>query len=311
VISDANVRLTIVVLSYERAEALSRALASVVADAPENSQIIVVDNNSSRQEAIKAAIRPFQSRLQFIQNPVNIGFAGGMNTGLRLAKGEFTYFTEDDIVLEHGVLTQLVGALEGERGIGLVGPLMLNDQSGTIRFCGARLDIGAGLGSIKFLSHTATSLGNAPVETDFLPGASMLARTDLLRELGGFREDFFMYGEDVELCARVRLEGLRILMLPTARIRHIESAGSVTTNPLVSYHKLKNLFFLHVLHANTRDLPLFVIRYLKYLTIGSSTLQWSTRRRALRASLENLPRLLSDRRHLRRKMERHRLGSAP
>src|SRR5205085_1414228 len=85
-------------------------------------------------------------------------------------------------------------------------------------------------------------------------------RTDYLRRLGGFREEFFLYMEDVELCARVRRRGDPITIVPRAKAYHFEPPeGPVPAS--VEYHKLKNFVTTYLLHAPGRVLPEFACRY--------------------------------------------------
>jgi GT2 family glycosyltransferase len=99
-----------------------------------------------------------------------------------------------------------------------------------------------------------------PFETMYLPGAAIAARTSLLREMGGFNPEFFMYGEDVELCARTLKKGLKIAIVPAARVYH-HDPPDVPVSTLVNFHKQKNLAALYLLHAPARVLPMFVARY--------------------------------------------------
>jgi GT2 family glycosyltransferase len=94
----------------------------------------------------------------------------------------------------------------------------------------------------------------------YLPGAMIAARTNELRELGGFRRDFFMYGEDVELCARVLERGRAISIVPAARVHHHEPPDQPEPARL-SFHKQKNFAALYMLHAPLNVLPGFFVRY--------------------------------------------------
>jgi GT2 family glycosyltransferase len=87
------------------------------------------------------------------------------------------------------------------------------------------------------------------------------ARTTVLRALGGFRPDFFMYGEDVELCARVLETGRTIDIVPAARVYHHEPPERPEP-AMVAFHKQKNLAALYMLHAPLTVLPAFFARYI-------------------------------------------------
>jgi GT2 family glycosyltransferase len=77
--------------------------------------------------------------------------------------------------------------------------------------------------------------------------------------LGAFRDEFFMYGEDVEFCLRVRRCGLEIVVVPEARVTHEEPTPRVPT--AIEFHKIKNFASLYFIHAPLTVLPVFVLRY--------------------------------------------------
>jgi len=81
-----------------------------------------------------------------------------------------------------------------------------------------------------------------------------------LRALGGFRSEFFMYLEDVELCLRARRHGIPIAVVPLARAVHLPpNAGPASLR--LEYHKFKNLLATYLLHAPLRALPAVAARY--------------------------------------------------
>jgi GT2 family glycosyltransferase len=89
----------------------------------------------------------------------------------------------------------------------------------------------------------------------------LLTRTDFLRSLGGFREEFFMYTEAVELCLRAARAGRRLAVVPRARAAHFEPPEGVAGPSALEFHKLKNFLALYLLHAPARVLPEFFCRY--------------------------------------------------
>lgn len=281
-------RLTIVVLSYNRPELLDRALQSIAAQTFGDRDVIVIDNPSPESARIREVVGAFPD-VRLIANAWNSGFTGGMNQGLAEAAGEFIYLTEDDIEMDCECLAMLVGFLEDHPEVGLAGPVMWNLRTPTIRCAGGRFT----LGSIYQMRINAAGQGDltetAPFETMYLPGAMILARTSTLRAIGGFHPDFFMYGEDVELCARTLKKGLNIAIVPKARVYHHDPPDAPVST-LLAFHKQKNLAALYLLHAPARVLPMFVARYvildgIRRLLTNRSTLptwikawSWAARR---------------------------------
>jgi GT2 family glycosyltransferase len=252
-------KVTIVVLSHNRPELLEKALQSIAEQTCDGCEVLVIDNASPLSPRIRDIVHRFKD-VQLIANVTNRGFTGGMNQGLAQANGEFVYLTEDDIELERECVATLVDYLRADSAVALAGPVMWNRGRPTIRCAGGSFT----LGPVYQLHVTAagdTQLAHTqPFETMYIPGAMIAARTATLRELEGFRSDFFMYGEDVELCARVRERGWRMAIVPRARVFHHEPLNQ-PESPAIRFHKQKNLAALYMLHAPWRVLPEFFARY--------------------------------------------------
>jgi hypothetical protein len=139
-----------------------------------------------------------------------------------------------------------------------------------------------------------------PFDVNYLTGSSMFSRGEFWRTFKGFREDYFMYSDDVELCARVAKAGGRMSVVPQAKAYHFEALKKAA-NREMSYHQVKNFFSLYLLHAPLRNLPEFAIRYivggaLKSL-LGRSEIDSRTFFHALFWVARKTPSLVSERRN--------------
>ncbi len=221
-----------------------------------------------------------------------------MNAGIAAARGDFIYLTEDDIEMDTGCISALVSYLLEHPGAGLAGAMMLNHDDGTIRCAGGQVELG------KTFSMKVIGAGEAPAATasvdpypvSYLPGASMMASRELFAALAGFRDDFFMYMEDVELCCRVLQRGLDIVLVPDARVVHHRPDDSPSAR--LEYCKIRNLATLYFIHAPLRVIPEFVLRYGLIGSIramGSGPRAAFTHLRAWASALLHAPRLLARR----------------
>lgn len=288
--------VTVVVLSYDRPALLERALRSIAQQTYRHTEVIVVDNRSASSDRVAAIVTQFPAA-RLIALDENAGFTGGMNRGLAEATGAMVYFTEDDIELNPDCLAELVHYLEQHPEVALAGPVMLNSGSGTVRYAGGHFQLGA------VYRMTLSELGpggrtpSEPFPTGYLPGAMICARGAFMHQIGGFRSDFFMYSEDVELCARVLEVPATIAIVPTACVQHHEPV-SAPASALIEFHKQKNFAAVYLLHAPFRVLPMF---FLRYGAFGFLELVLKDRRRLpvfVRAwwwVARNTPRLLADR----------------
>jgi GT2 family glycosyltransferase len=288
--------VTVVVLSYNRPELLEKALQSITAQSCQDVEILVVDNRSPQSARVAELVRGFHG-VRLAANATNVGFTGGMNQGLALARGKYVYLTEDDLELAPDCLARLVEYLEDHPETALAGPVMWNVRTPSIRCAGGDFELRstyrmrvAGVGQNDLPAA-------APYRTHFLAGAMIAGRVSELRRLGGFHPDFFMYGEDVELCARVREQGLAMAVVPAARVYHHDPPEQ-PESALVSFHTQKNLVALYLLHAPLTVLPLFFLRYgvidgvRRLMRSGPSLAPWV---RAWAWAARNTPKLLSER----------------
>ena len=252
--------VSVVLLSHNRPRSFERALASVLDQSYSNLEVLVVDNRSASSEEI-VGIASRVPAIRLISHSRNLGFTGGMNSGIRETRGEYVYLTEDDIELEPDVIATLVDHMARNVSFGIAAPVMLNRESGTVRCAGGHVTLGQTY-TMKILAGDAIGKNDcraAPYGVSYVPGASMMVRASVFRTLGAFRDEFFMYGEDVEFCLRVRRCGLEIAVVPEARITHEEPTPRVPT--AIEFHKIKNFASLYFIHAPLRVLPVFVLRY--------------------------------------------------
>src|SRR5258708_19425895 len=156
---------------------------------------------------------------KLIQNSSNMGFSGGMNEGLGGASGDYVYLTLDDVVLEKDCLLRLAEYLESDLANGLVAPILYSELGDTIVSAGGEFKLTPAL-QVKFLGMGERDTGQfpQPFQVSWVPGAAMFCRRSFLKGLKGFRQDFFMYSEDIELCARVRKLGYRLPVVPAPKI---------------------------------------------------------------------------------------------
>lgn len=258
--TDTSRLVSVVVLSYNRPEYLKESLQSLLQQSYANLEITVVDNPSQRSAEVARIVGAHRG-VKLIRNRTNLGYTGGMNLGLERATGDYIFLTEDDIVLKSDCIERLVECLETEASAALVTPIIYNKREQTIRCAGGDFTLGA---VYRMKIHGAgqrdTGQFTKPFDVGYIDGATMFARKSFWREFKGFRAEYFMYVDSVELCARVGKSGKRMTVVPQAKVYHFEPPPQPTP-PEIEFHKVKNFFSLYLLHAPARHLPEFVCRY--------------------------------------------------
>ena len=256
----ASPLVSIVVLSYDRPAYLQQALASLTAQRVTDREIVLVDNRSPSSAEIARVAAQFPE-VHLLALPDNLGFTGGMNAGIALAAGQHVVLTEDDLVLDPGCLDTMLRASASLGPRSVVTGVLLKHGSEMVHCAGGEVRLGPPFRlEIIGAGEDVRAVANGPYEVSYAPGSFLLFPRDALRELGGFRQDYFMYLDDVELCVRARRAGLALVVVPQARAAHLPPATGPAPAQL-EFHKVKNLLATYLLHAPARVLPEVAARY--------------------------------------------------
>ncbi len=234
-----------VCVSYNCADLLAVALASLGAQVvPGGLEVIVVDNASSDDSADVAAKVP---GVTVVPLDKNVGFAAANNVGARLARGGQLLFVNPDVDVPPGVVAALSEFLAGMPTAAAVGPKVVGRDGRLQKFCARRfptflnlLALVSGLEESRWagsaLAHRyypTACYERGPARVDVLSGAFMLVAREPFEAVGGFDENYFLYAEDLELCRRLRRAGGEIWYLPVGPVRHYTGGSRRTPDPAV------------------------------------------------------------------------------
>ncbi len=236
--------------------------------------VIVVDNGSSDGSA--EFIEKNYPDVILLKNARNLGFAGGVNTGIKysLEHGyDFVALLNNDAVADQKWLEHLVKFLDSHPRVGIVtGKILAAD--------GKHLD---STGDIYTIWGLPFPRGRDELDSgkyDKGPwifgasGGASLYRAKMLKAVGLFDEDFFAYYEDIDISFRAQLAGWKIAYNPQAMVRHQIGATSVAIKGFAAYQTLKNLPFLMWKNVPWPLLPKVWLRLaLAWTTIAASALR--------------------------------------
>jgi len=239
--------VAVVIVNYCSAELTLRALESL---APESSRpelslrVVVVENASGDEARLREGIAASYSHFaELVVSPVNGGFGAGNNLGVRTliktgSKARSFHFLNPDTVIHPGAVLTLARFLEANPRAGVVGS-RFEHADGTpwpfaFRFPTplGEIESGACLGVISRLlkQHSvARELGDRPEQADWLSGASIMVRRDMLESIGGFDETYFLYFEETDLCMRAKAAGWEVWYVPDSRVMHIRGQSTGVT----------------------------------------------------------------------------------
>lgn len=222
-------KASLIVLNWNGRELLASCLPSVLTQDYPEAEVLVVDNGSTDGSLEWLASAYPQVRL--LPQGRNLGYAGGMNAGLRAAQGELIAFLNNDVILRPDWLRQLAQVMVADRHIGVAGCKLLYPEGNLIQHAGGILRYPLALPDHYGFRQPDTGQFDQIRDVDYVTGAAFVARREMLDRIGAFDEGFYFYFEDTDLCFRARAAGWRVVVVPQAVAIHLESATAVRDSP--------------------------------------------------------------------------------
>jgi hypothetical protein len=236
--------VAICVVNYQGREDTLLCLGSLTKLTYPHVRVYLVDQTSG--DGTVEVVKERFPDVQITVNSVNNGFTGGNNQAIEQAinDGAFSVLLlNNDTVVEPGMLEPLLVELE-KPGVGIVGPLMLygNDrgEGETVWSAGGKMGTRAESVMLGQGEPASDWAGREPFTVDFVVGCGLLAKTETWKKAGLLSDDYFLYYEDADFCARVRALGLTCVTVPQVRLWHRVSRSTGTDSPLTLYYMRRN-----------------------------------------------------------------------
>lgn len=215
--------ISVVVLSWEDVDRTTACVKSLPGDV----ETIVVDNGSSAGIADALRLMCDAAGARYVRSPTNVGYARGMNLGVRASTRDKVILANNDVIVEPGAV-ELLAARLSDPSVGAAFPSVRTvrgeEQTDAGRFLTIRIGIGhlTGLGTV----FPSLRIPTTPDRADWLSGPFVAMRRETLDAIGGVDETSFFYSEDLRLCWAVRQRGLRLAYVPESVITHEDDASS-------------------------------------------------------------------------------------
>jgi GT2 family glycosyltransferase len=241
----------ILVISFEKPQMVSEALAAVFAsEAGFDFEVIVVDNAAS--DAANG-LAPFRERIRVLRNQENLGFTRANNRGAASARGEYLLFLNSDTKVSPGTFSRLVAFMDSRLQAGAVGPLVLNGDGSFQLSFGRPFSLFSELWQKAFAAPRARRQDPQWLKTmdvGWVSGCCLLTRREYFPGGKVFDEGIFLYFDDSELCARLRKMGKKVCYFPGTRIVHFGGASvqSMPARTALEYRRSQ-------LHVYKKHLP--------------------------------------------------------
>lgn len=248
--------LSVTICSWNTRDDLAACLSSLEAVRDEGRfEVLVIDNNSQDDSA--AMVRENFPWVTLFESPVNLGFTGGHNELLRRRKGRHAFLLNSDAAVFPGCIRTLLDYAKVHPKVGIVGPKILNPD-GTLQLSCRRFPnpraamfrntfLGRLFPKNKYLrEYLMTDWDHDEARfVDWVSGAAMFVREELMEKIGLMDPKFFMFCEDVDWCFRAWKAGFEVAYLPTAVVSHAigRSTDKAPNNMIFRFHRSMFYFY--------------------------------------------------------------------
>ena len=257
--------VSIITVNYNQPEATVELLLSLIKYSTKNVEIIVIDNASIVNHELE--FKGIIPNLIFIRTEVNLGFAGGNNLGINLAKGDFIFLLNNDTEVPDGCLETMIAEFKSNTKIGLLSPLILyHDDKSIIQY--------AGFTTLNYLTARNSQIGqfekntgqydNISYETGFCHGAAVMCRKADLLKAGIMDESYFLYYEELDWCEKFKRIGKTINFTGKTFIYHKESLSVGKESIIKTYFMTRNRMLFIRKNTNLLNTFLFGIYYVLF-----------------------------------------------
>ena len=266
--------LSVIIVNYQTYELTKNAVESVLEYRyPFSLEVILVDNASSDDSAEKLK-KHFKNRVHFIESPSNNGFAAGNNQALKIAKGKYQLLLNSDTIVWKDTLESIYNYMESHSDVGACGCQVLLKSGELDRAC--KRSFPNVKNSFFRLFHVPNNskddnynldlADDGIYEIDCLTGAFMFMRKEALDGVGFLDETFFMYGEDIDLCYRIKKAGWKIIYYGESKITHFKGQSSKKQKSKLIYEFYHAMYIYYKKHHAEESN--FITNAVVYLGIG-------------------------------------------
>ncbi|MBI2032408.1 MAG: glycosyltransferase family 2 protein, partial [Candidatus Levybacteria bacterium] len=223
-------KLTVSIVNYNAGEYLIKCLESLRSLKNELSMDIVVVDNASIDSSINVAKKKFPE-FKYIINKKNLGFGKAHNLAIKNAKTPYILVLNPDCRMGKGVIPYLYEFMESNKDVGVCS-CRVEKEDGSLDKASHRGFPTPWASFLYFflkndrLYHLTDRNMSAPHEVDSVVGAFMFLRKKTLDETGLFDEDYFLYGEDIDLCYRIKEKSYKVMYVPEVKIIHAKGVSS-------------------------------------------------------------------------------------
>jgi GT2 family glycosyltransferase len=232
--------VSIITINYKQARVTCEMLASLQLVTYPNVEVIVVDNASPNEEIVPIA-QQFP-KVQLIRSPKNLGFAGGNNLGIAVAKGKYALFLNNDTEVAPDFLEPLVALFESNPQAGIASPkIIFYGTDNVIQYAGCSgINPWTGRSVTYGLMEKDNGQHNVSSTTALIHGAAMMVPMAVIRKVGLMPELYFLYYEELDWCEMIKRAGYQSYYVAEGTVFHKESASVGQGSVMRTYYMYRN-----------------------------------------------------------------------
>ena len=256
--------LSILIVSYNTCSLLRQCLRSIFSkDQDVSFEVIVVDNASA--DGTPEMVASEFPEVRLLKNSENVGFSVANNAAMDCSRGRCVLLLNSDTILVPGTLGSMLEVMDQDKSIGIAGCRLVRPSGEMDLAC--RRSFPTPMVSLSrflrlnrlFPKHKLFGRYNLTYldecgryEVDSIVGAFMMVRREVVEQVGGLDEDYFMYGEDVDWCFRIQRAGWKVMYVGDCTTYHYKGASSRKESFRMNYHFHRAMFLFHRKHLRQR-----------------------------------------------------------
>ena len=230
--------VSVISVNYNEPEETREFLKSLYKSDYPNFETIIVDNGSKRK--VEKKLEKLYPNLTCIISKKNLGFAGGNNLGIDLAKGEYFVFLNNDTLVPSDFIKIMVRFIQQNPNVGIASPRLVF-QNGKIQYAGStNLNSFTGRGKRIGFNEEDKGQYNRNYRTDLTHGAAMIVPKKVVDRVGKMHEQYFLYYEELDWCTRIKNNGFEAYYIGETYVIHKESVSVGIESPLKTYYMSRN-----------------------------------------------------------------------
>lgn len=225
----------IIILHFGDPAVTLDCVRSVIAKKLNFTELVVVDNNQNFDP------KNFKGKIEILKNKKNLGFAGGVNVGIKYAlskKVDYILLLNNDTIVKNDFLKEIVTFMKLNETVGIASPAIKYKRGrSTVYDTGGKINKLFGRTTHNEVSQV---LNKKPRQVDYVSGCCMLVKKEVFEKIGLFDERFFLYYEDVDFCIRAKNKGFFSYVLPEVFIEHALSKTVGKDSKVAVYNQTKS-----------------------------------------------------------------------